>query len=48
MFKFIIQQNFSLPFIVGYRTDIVSRALAAVLIYEALSSWLWFFSSVRE
>ena len=37
----------SIPFIVGFRIEIVSRALAVVLIYEALSSWLWFLSPVR-
>eukprot|EP00048_Salpingoeca_helianthica_P017677 m.238516 g.238516 ORF g.238516 m.238516 type:complete len:283 (+) comp21827_c0_seq1:3-851(+) len=38
---------FSLPLVVGFKTVFVSRALAAVLVIEALTSWLWFLSDLN-
>lgn len=43
----LLEFMFCLPFIVGYRTNVVCRLLSLVLLYEAVSSWMWFLSTLH-
>ena len=43
----LIEFALSLPFTVGLKSKTTARCLAGVLILEALTSWVWFYSPVR-
>lgn len=46
MWSKLTEFTLSIPFIVGFKSNLTARLLALVLILEAMVSWLWFLSPV--